>query len=135
MRFALIFATCTVTSFAGKLTDTTMSSVYNYFSSEKYDSAVTSILNNIPDNQQHVTPYQITQMADELKKIAENSGKPISYDKVGTEKLGNVEGTTFLIYCKKYPIRFRITEYSPQIGAKPHLLHFLYDSEVHSWFK
>ena len=106
-----------------------MASFFKSLKKDQYEKGIVELLSNSILEEKIVNVKQnLDNWINQFDQISTLYGNYIDYEKVNTKKLGNMEETTYLVYCTDYPIQIVITEYFN--GSKSQLINLYFDDQT-----
>ena len=125
----LLLLTLSVSIFSSDFSDRKMASFFKSLKKDQYEKGIVQLLSNSILEEKIVNVKQnLDNWINQFDQISTLYGNYIDYEKVNTKKLGNMEETTYLVYCTDYPIQIVITEYFN--GSKSQLINLYFDDQT-----
>lgn len=125
----MLLFTAASTAFASPAVD---HKIGDFFAALKTGSYSTGLEKLLTDTALEEKVLRVTQTKNnwinQFKQIKSLYGDYLSYDKVFTKKLGDLEVSYYFIYCETYVIQFIVTEYDRD--EKTDIINFLFDDKV-----
>ncbi|MGL1892596.1 MAG: hypothetical protein OCD02_13285 [Spirochaetaceae bacterium] len=115
--------------FSSSYTDKKIAKFVDELKEQKYELAIVHLLANsalesiVIDNQSTMKDW-----INKLESIHQYYGDYLSFEKVSTTKLGELEQTIYLVYCEFYAIQVIIAEYNN--GKQINIINMEFDDEV-----
>ncbi len=130
-KILLVFLmlTLSVSLFSGDFSDRKMASFFNTLKKGQYEKGIIEILSDSILEEKIVNVKQnLDNWISQFDQMSKLYGNYISYEKVNTLKLGNMEETIYLVYCTNYPVQVVITEYFN--GSNTQLINLYFDDQT-----
>jgi hypothetical protein len=129
LLIVLIILTLSAPLFSGDFSDNKMATFFSSLKKGQYEKGIVALLSDSILEEKIVNVTQnLNNWISQFTQIHNLYGDYLSYDKVFTVKLGNMEESTYLVYCTDYPIQIVITEYFN--GSKTQLINLYFDDST-----
>ncbi len=123
----LFTAACTV--FASPAVDHKIGDFFTALKTGSYSTGLEKLLTGTALEEKVLSVTQTkNNWINQFKQIKSLYGDYLSYEKVFTKKLGDLEVSYYYIYCETYVIQFIVTEYDRD--EKTDIINFLFDDKV-----
>ena len=118
-----------ISLYSSDYVDAKMKNFVDSLKSEEYGDGIVELLKDSALEEKVLNVSQTkTNWINQFIQIKSLYGEYISYEKVGTKKLGSLETTIYFVYCDIYPIQIMITEYNN--GRKIDIINMEFDDQV-----
>ncbi len=129
LLLGLLLITLSVSLFSGDLSDKKMAAFFNTLKKGQYEKGIIELLSDSILEEKIVNVKQnLDNWVSKFDQISRLYGNYISYEKVNTIKLGNMEETIYLVYCTNYPVQVVITEYFNSSNTQ--LINLYFDDQT-----
>lgn len=124
----LIAILTTSLAVASDFADQKMDSFFTSLQQGNYRQGITQLLTGSALEEKVIRVNQtMNNWVNQFAQIKSLYGDYLEYEKAVTISLGNLEETTYLVYCSSYPIQIVITEYDN--GRSTQLINMYFDDE------